>query len=98
MEKSMSKEVVVYKDSCDKIVVELRQVPLYVQNVHIPVIGSSTDPFFFGAILDRDCILKNFATADQAFKWIAYIDKAIKQEEITEDIYNTIFMMCKRRK
>jgi hypothetical protein len=98
MEKRMSREVVVYKDSCDKIVVELRQVPLYVQNVHIPVIGSATDPFFFGAILDRDCILKNFATADQAFKWIAYIDKAIKQEEITEDIYNTIFMMCKRRK
>jgi hypothetical protein len=95
MEKSMSREVVVYKNSCDKIVVELIQVPLYVQNVHIPVIGSATDPFFF---VDKDCILKNFATADQAFKWIAYIDKAIKQEEITEDIYNTIFMMCKRRK
>lgn len=94
----MSKEVVVYKDSSGKIVVELKQVPFYGQNVHIPVIETSSDPFFLGQIQDRDCILKNFATADQAFKWFAYIDKTIKQEEITEDIYNTIFMMCKRRK
>lgn len=62
-------------------------------------------PYTNRYVSDRDysicvatCIQKHFATADGAFKWSAYIDEGIKQEEITEDIYNTIFMMNKVRK
>ena len=90
----MSKPVLVYKNMSGKIVVECRH-ELIRNNAAYVTLASDPPDFTF---IRRICIARYFAAAYGALKWSAYIDDSIRPEEITEDIYNTIFMMNKKRK
>lgn len=93
----MSKPVLVYKNMSGKIIVDRDDALMRSNNAYVTLAsGSPNSPDF--TFIRRICIARYFAAAYGAFKWSAYIDDTIRPEEITEDIYNTIFMMNKRRK
>lgn len=93
----MSKPVLVYKNMSGKIVVECRHELMRNNNAYVTLAsGSPYSPDF--TFIRRICIARYFAAAYGTLKWNAYIDDSIRPEEITEDIYNTIFMMNKKRK